>query len=103
MPETLPEYLRRRAVRSFRYLLREAESVSTEDALRFVSHDWPSHRFGIGQNGSMAGIVFHVAAWKQLTLPLFETRGTWIPVDSFDYSLAPAPDDWTALLAWLRE
>ena len=103
MPDTLPDYLKKRAVRSFHYLLREAESVSAEKALRFATPDWPPHKFGIGQNGSIAGIVFHVAAWKVLTLPLFEPDGAMIPLSSFDYKTAPKPNDWPGIVTWLRE
>ena len=102
MPQSAPEFLKGRAVRSFRYLLREAESVSAEEAVRFARSDWPSHRFGIGQNGSIAGIVYHVAAWKRVTLPLLAQNGPILPIEEFDRGSAPEWNDWPALLGWLK-
>ena len=102
MPQSAPEFLRGRAIRSFRYLLREAEAVTAKEAARFARPDWPPHRFGVGQDGSIAGIVYHVAAWKQVTLPLLAQNGPILPIEDFDRKSAPAPDDWPALLAWLK-
>ncbi len=102
MPQSASEFLKGRAVRSFRYLLREAESVSAEEARRYARPDWPPHRFGIGQDGSIAGIVYHVAAWKEVTLPLLAQNGPILPIEEFDRRAAPASDDWMGLLAWLK-
>ena len=102
MPESLPDFLKHRAERSFHYLLRETDAISEADALRFARPDWPAHRFGIGQNGSIAGIVYHVAAWKQLTLPLFTPGGTMLPTETLENS-APMRDDWQGIRAWLQQ
>jgi len=102
MPESLPIYLKRRADRSLNYLLRQAEAVSAEDALRGRRDDWPDQPWGIGQDGSIAGIVTHVAAWKQLTLPLFQPNGKAGGRADFDTATPPDPNDWPALLDWLR-
>ena len=102
MPQSAPEFLRGRAVRSFRYLLREAEAVTAAESVRFARSDWPAHRFGIGQDGSIAGIVYHVAAWKQVTLPLLAKNGPILPIEEFDRSSAPALNDWSGLLNWLK-
>lgn len=96
------EFLRGRAVRSFRYLLREAESVTAAESTRFARSDWPAHRFGIGQDGSIAGIVYHVAAWKEVTLPLLAQNGPIQAIENFDRRSAPALNDWTGLLLWLK-
>jgi hypothetical protein len=102
VPQTLPAFLVDRARRSLAYLLREAEAVTTEQALLGRRADWPDHPWGIGQDGSIAGIVYHVAAWKQLTLPILQPGGRSRGRADFDPSTAPRPDDWPALLAWLR-
>ncbi|HLJ55081.1 MAG TPA: DinB family protein [Chthonomonadaceae bacterium] len=99
MTESLPAYLKRRAARSLEYLLREAEAVSAEEARRGRRSDWPAQPWGIGQDGSIAGIVCHVAAWKQITLPLLD--GTHPPAAHDDLPHFNS-DDWPAVLAWLR-
>lgn len=103
MPETLATYLKRRAERSYRYFLEQAEDWTPEEALRDRKPDWPDHEWGIGQNGSVAGIVYHVAAWKQMTLPLFQPGGTTRGREEFDAASAPAPDDWPGILVWLKQ
>lgn len=95
-------FLRTRAPRSFRSLLAELEGVTAHDANQFRTENWPDHRWGIGQNGSIAGIVYHVAAWKQLTLPVFEPGGRSLTRSEFDASLAPAIDDWPGICSWLH-
>lgn len=101
--ETLAAFLKRRAERSFRYLLLQLKEVTPEMALYDSHPDWPDHRWGIGQNGSIAGIVYHLAAWKQMTLPLFRPEGKPLTRAEFDLDSAPAPDDWTGILAWLKQ
>ena len=102
LPETLPDFLKRRAGRSLAYILRQVEAVSAEEALIGRYDNWPDQPWGIGQNGSIAGIVYHVAAWKQLTLPLFDPDGKALGRADFDPASAPNPDDWPALVDWLR-
>lgn len=101
--ETLPAFLKRRAERSFRYLLIQLKEVTPEEALHHRHPDWPDHRWGIGQNGSIAGIVYHLAAWKQLTLPMLRPEGKPLTRAAFDAESAPSPDDWPALLAYLKQ
>jgi hypothetical protein len=102
MPETLPAFVKTRAERSFRNLLKQIEGLTAEEARRGSLPNWPGHRWGIGQNGSIAGIVFHVAAWKQLTLPLL-SGGKARTQEADDFDAAPAPDDWPGLVAWLQQ
>ena len=101
VPDSLPAFLKSRAERSLRYLLREARAVGPSDALRGRRSDWPVQPWGIGQDGSIAGIVYHVAAWKHLSLSLLSPGGQALPRAAFDASAAPAADDWPALLDWL--
>ena len=100
MADTLPTFLKQRAERSYRNLLEQLAGLTSEDAMRGRRSDWPDHPWGIGQDGSIAGIVFHVAAWKQLTLPLFQgqTAIMRVPLDE-----TPNLDDWQGILAWLKQ
>jgi hypothetical protein len=100
---TLAVFLKQRAERNFRLLVKEVSNLTPEEALYDRHSGWPDHRWGIGQNGSIAGIVYHVAAWKQMTLPLFQPEGRAGTREEFDASSAPAPDDWPGILAWLKQ
>ena len=102
MPDTLPVYLKLRAARSFRYLQEQIQEVTPAQALRYHDPHWPLHKWGVGQNGSIAGIVYHVAAWKEITIGLFAPDGVALDVACFDALSAPAPNDWPALLTWLN-
>ncbi|MCS6776688.1 MAG: DinB family protein [Chloroherpetonaceae bacterium] len=101
--QALAEYLKHRAERSFRAVLKALEYISPEQARRDHHDRWPDHIYGIGQDGSIAGIVYHLAAWKQLTLPLFQPGGRALSRHEFDPSAAPALDDWFNLVAWYKQ
>lgn len=101
--ETLATFLKKRTERSYRNLLQQIQGLSTEEALAGSRSNWPDHRWGVGQNGSIAGIVYHVAAWKQMALPLFEPGGRPLSREEFDTDVAPAPDDWLGIQAWLKQ
>ena len=102
MAEVLTTFLRKRADQSLAYLLREAEAVDSGEAFRDRRDNWPDQRWGIGQDGSIAGILYHTAAWKQLTLPLFALDGQAGSRADFEPSTAPDRDDWPAIVDWLR-
>ncbi len=99
MEETVPSYIKAQAEGSFAYLIREAEAVSDVEASHGRRADWPGHKWGIGQDGSIAGIVFHVAAWKQKTLPILAPN--FAPSHGAEDFTARF-DDWPSILAWLR-
>jgi hypothetical protein len=101
--ESLATFLKHRAERSFRHLLTQIEGLSAAEALAGSRQDWPDHRWGIGQNGSIAGIVYHVAAWKQLGLPVFQPGGQPLTRADFDADSAPALDDWQGIQSWLKQ
>lgn len=103
MQEGVNAFLRRQTERSYRDLWKQVEAVPPEIALADRHPNWPEQTWGIGQDGSIAGIVYHVAAWKQLTLPLFAPGGKARSQEEFDCEAAPARDDWPSLVAWLRE
>jgi hypothetical protein len=101
--ELLSTFLKRRAERSYTHLLAQIDGLSAEKALAGRRPDWPDHRWGIGQNGSIAGIVYHVAAWKQMALPVFQPGGRPLSRAEFDAEAAPALDDWAGIQAWLKQ
>lgn len=100
---TLAAFIKQRAERAYRNLMEIVESLTAEEALAYGDEAWPGHRWGVGQDGSMAGIVYHVAAWKQLTLPLFQKDGRALTREEFDADSAPARDDWQGIRAWLKQ
>ena len=103
MPETLVAFLKQRSERSYRHLLALIKSIPSDAALRDRHAAWPTQQWGIGQDGSIAGIVFHVAAWKQLTLPLLQPGGKALSQSELDRAVAPAPDDWPGIIAWYAQ
>ncbi len=96
-------FLQNRANHALRYLLREVESVTDVEAFRYSDINWQAHKYGIGQDGSIAGIVYHVVAWKMLSLPLFGSEGQLRTVDDFHAEEAPDKHDWAGIQVWLAE
>ena len=103
MDIALATFLKNRAERSYHNLVAQIEGLSAEAALAGSRSDWPDHRWGIGQNGSIAGIVYHVAAWKQLGLPVFQPERRPLLRADFDSDTAPALDDWQGIQTWLNQ
>jgi len=101
--EELAAFLKNRAEHGYRDLGAQIEGLSATEALAGRRADWPDHRWGVGQNGSIAGIVYHVAAWKQMTLPVFQPEGRPLLRAEFDTEAAPDPDDWQGIQAWLKQ
>lgn len=101
--ETLPKFLKQRAARAHRKLAEEIAELSAEEALRDRHADWPGQTWGIGQDGSIAGIVYHLTAWKLLTRALFAPGGHASEMTDFDARSAPAPEDWDGIRSWFRK
>lgn len=99
MPATLPKFLKQRTVRACRYFQKEIGSVTTEEAFRDTASNWQPHKWGIGQNGSLAGIVYHVTAWLVLSLPVLQ-GGNPLAVTDFADDAAPSQDDWQGIRQW---
>lgn len=102
MKDGLPDFLKQRGGKAYRYLLKEIEGVTAEQALAGRRPHWTSHRWGVGQNGSIAGIVYHVAAWKSMTLGRFDPESQTLETVAFDVASAPSPDDWEGVVSWLK-
>ena len=103
MPPTLTAYLIKRAHRQYRSLAELITNIPAEHALKYATESWPDHPWGVGQNGSISGIVYHVTAWKLLTLPIFSAGGQPLNRKAFDADAAPAVSDWLAVRQWFTE
>jgi hypothetical protein len=101
MYANIPDMIKERAIGKYRAFVGEIDAVTAAEAMRQSRPDWPDQRWGIGQNGSIAGIVYHVAAWKQLTLPAIR-GGEPLSRGAFDSAAYPAPDDWPGIVAWYK-
>ena len=78
--------------------LKEAlDGVTEDEASAFCVANWPRHGDWSGEDGSIAGIVFHVAAWKGAYADGLET-GVW----GDEKTLGPEIDSWPGRLRWLE-
>ena len=103
MTPTLPEFLTAQAEHALRYLLRETETLTPAEACADAHAAWPSQQWGIGQNGSIAGIAYHVTAWKALSLPLLTPGAQALPREALATLAPPDPMAWLAVRDWLIE
>jgi uncharacterized damage-inducible protein DinB len=95
--ETIKKWLLRLSEARFREMLETLEGVTEEAAYADRRPDWPGHNNHVAQDGSIAGIAHHVAAWKQAFLEYL--RGRYV-----DYrTVGPANPTFAELLAWLRQ
>lgn len=95
---SLHAYLKNRLEHASRELERSVEGVSPADAARGADPDWRRYRFGAGLDGSIQGIVWHVAAWKHVVADGLDSR-----VNAFPDAEAVLPHEpgWAGLRAWL--
>lgn len=98
MSQELAAHLRDRARDAYRHLLSSLAGVSAEQAVQGARADWRRYRWGIGLDGSIQGIVNHVAAWKHLCARAITTGA---PVDEAD--VEALPESWPEALAWLDD
>ena len=93
----LHEYLSRRLPAAYRQLHRALEDVDAAQAAVGADLAWRQYRFGYGLDGSIFGIVRHVAAWKQIAAVGLAT-GEWPEPEA----TSAATEDWDELLAALE-
>ncbi len=93
----LHTYVSDRLGHAHRELGRSLEGVTEAEAWWGVDANWRRERFGVGLDGSIAGIVWHVAAWKHVIADGLEGGG-------FPDAEAVLPHDfgWSGMLEWLR-
>jgi uncharacterized damage-inducible protein DinB len=92
----LHAYLKERLRNGRRELTQALAGIEAADAVRGASPSWRRYRYGVGLDGSIAGIVRHVGAWKHAI-------AAGIPGGAFpDPEAVAMPEDWTSLLASLE-
>ncbi len=92
----IKSYLQRALARGYREFAHSLDQLSAEEARAGSRPDWRRFRFGTGLDGSIAGILIHVTAWKHVVADGLAT-GTFPDPEAV---LLPDPD-WPALLEWL--
>jgi uncharacterized damage-inducible protein DinB len=83
---------------AYRRLQESLAGLSAPEAATGEREDWRRYRFGVGLNGSIAGIVHHVATWK-----LAAAEGLRSGSFPNAESVLPPGITWEALLAALAE
>lgn len=101
LPTTLPLYLKQHAAQQTRRFLEIVADVSPEQATADRDPHWPTQRWGIGQDGSILGIVCHVAAWKEITLSLLTPDRK--PISREELEARPLPSEWSDVCAWYTQ
>lgn len=94
---SLKDYLHHRLTRGYRRLVRSLEGIPEDEARRGGNPSWRRYRFGTGLDGSIAGIVYHLAAWKHVAADGLE-GGTFPDAEA----VLPHGFGWTGLLDWLE-
>jgi len=61
---SLHDHLQTRLASAYRRLQESLAGLSPDDAVIGGRDNWRRYRFGVGLNGSIEGIVRHVATWK---------------------------------------
>jgi uncharacterized damage-inducible protein DinB len=95
-PFALRDYLDWQLRSAYRNMENAIEGLSESRARDGARADWKRYRWGSGLNGSIAGIVWHVALWKQNFAAGLETG-----VFPAEESLTPPRTDWEGLQQWL--
>ena len=96
--QSLHDHLKGRTAAAYRQLAKSLTGVTEEEALRGADPGWRRYRHGTGLDGSIAGIVRHVAVWKHAAATGL-ARGVFPDPES----LQPSGPEWAELLAWLEE
>jgi uncharacterized damage-inducible protein DinB len=95
---SLHNHLKARTAAAYRQLAKSLAGLPPEDALRGADPRWRQYRHGIGLDGSIAGIVRHVATWKHAAAEGVTTGAFPSPE-----GLHPPGPEWADLHAWLEE
>lgn len=96
------DLLRAQAERCLRKLLEEIAEISEEEAFRDRHPHWPGQRWGFGQDGSIAGIVRHVAYWKQRSLSCLSFPASEADAQKSGACVDSGEEDWSRLRESLR-
>ena len=95
---TCREHLEYQLRHAYRAIRQAVEGLNEAQAYEGARPDWRRYRWGVGLDGSIAGIVWHAAAWKQIFAAGLET-GTF----AAESEAAPADREWATLRDWLAD
>lgn len=100
---TFHQYLKQRLEHAYGQLEKGLAGLTETDARRCADPKWRRYRFGTGLDGSIWGIVWHVAAWKHtvadgLDTGIFPDAEGVLPHEPV---FASEPG-WPGLQAWLE-
>src|SRR5215212_8513826 len=95
---TLRAHLAHQLRSGYRALARSVEGLTEAQGQEGARSDWRRYRWGSGLDGSIAGIVWHAALWKQNFACGLETGQ--FPAE---VTIEPPATNWTALCDWLAE
>ena len=95
---SLRDYLRQQLRSSYRDLAKAIGGLSEAQAREGARAGWRRYRWGVGLDGSIAGIVWHAAAWKQIFVQGLETG-----IFPAEGDVVPPAADWAGLQVWLAD
>jgi uncharacterized damage-inducible protein DinB len=96
---SLYEFLHQRLESGFRQISRSVRGLTEDDARRGGDPHWQRYQYGAGLDGSIWGIVWHVAAWKHVMADGLDSRVNAFPDPE---AVLPHEPGWSGLLAWLE-
>jgi uncharacterized damage-inducible protein DinB len=95
---SLREHLGWQMRSAYRGLARAIEGLEEAQAREGARADWRRYQWGSGLDGSIAGMVWHVALWKHSFAQGLETGA--FPAEE---TIQPPDTDWPALQEWLAD
>lgn len=96
--DPLHAYLRERLEHAYRQLAQSLEGLDEDEARRGADPNWRRERYGTGLDGSISGMVRHLAVWKHVAAEGLRT-GAFPDAET----LQPARPGWDGLLEWLEQ
>src|SRR5438270_554886 len=96
IPQTLAEHLRQRLLGASQALERALAGIDDDRAVAGADPAGRRYRWGVGLDGSIAGIVWHVAAWQHVVAAGLETGAFPREIDA-----SPPAPGWPELCRWL--
>lgn len=97
MSAALHEHLTYTLGAAYRQLRRSLEGLTPEQAAEGTVPGWKQFQFGVGLDGSIQGMVRHVAVWKHAAAVGLAT-GEFPEATTLRW-----PAEWPDLLVWLEE
>ncbi|HEY3283221.1 MAG TPA: DinB family protein [Armatimonadota bacterium] len=97
MNPEMKEYLAKRSASAFKRLWAATEGVTEEQARVTLRPNWVRQLWGVGLDGSLAGVLLHVAAWKAVVL-----EGVLTGRFPSEEAVKPTEPGWEGLRQWLR-